>query len=350
MIVEPDLMVEADQDLALCTIVSKNYLSYACVLVDSFRQHHPTGRAFVLLVDNLEGRLPPRTEGFELIELAALEIPHLTRMCFQYSILELNTAVKPHFMRYLLTRRGVSRLFYLDPDILIFRSLSELGALLDTHSILLVPHLTAPTDSDGKAPDERGILRAGVYNLGFLGVRRDPTVLGFLEWWGRHLVEECFADPDQGLFVDQRWVDLVPGLFSGAHIVRDPGYNVAYWNLTHRQVETTSGEVSVNGRPLHFFHFSGLDVDRLGEVSKYQNRYTLDDLPAVRPLFEAYRDRLLLAGYRETSQWSYAFGQFDNGVPIPRRRPPRLLAPRRREPPLRKPVRDPNSPAASGTG
>jgi glycosyltransferase involved in cell wall biosynthesis len=310
-------MVEPDQDLALCTIISKNYLSYARVLVDSFHQHHPTGRAFVLLVDRVDGRFPGGAERFELVELAALGIPDLTRMSFQYSILELNTAVKPHFMRHLLTRRGVSRLFYLDPDILVFRSLTELAALLAAHSILLVPHLTAPTDSDGKVPDERSILRAGVYNLGFLGVRKDPTVLAFLEWWGRHLGAECFADPDRGLFVDQRWIDLVPGLFGGAHIVRDPGYDVAYWNLTHRQVETTGGEVSVNGRPLQFFHFSGLDVDRLGEVSKHQNRYTLDDLPAVRPLFEAYRDRLLSAGYRETSEWSYAFGQFDNGVPIP---------------------------------
>ena len=317
MIPGADPMAEPGQDLTLCTIVSKNYLSYAHVLVDTFHQHHPTGRAFVLLVDRLDGQPPPRTERFELIELAALGIPDLARMCFQYSVLELNTAVKPHFMRHLLTHRGVSRLFYLDPDILVCRNLNELAALLDAHSILLVPHLTATTDRDGKYPDERDILKAGAYNLGFLGVRRDPTVLAFLEWWGHHLYEECIVDPDGGLFVDQRWIDLVPGVFGGAHVVRDPGYNVAYWNLTHRRCETIGGEIFFNGRPLHFFHFSGVDVDRLDRVSRHQNRYTLDDLPHLRPLFEAYRDRLLAAGYRETSQWPYAFGQFDNGVPIP---------------------------------
>ena len=35
------------------------------------------------------------------------------------------------------------------------------------------------------------------------------------------------------MFTDQRWVDFMPSLFSH-HLLKDPGYNVAYWNLHER--------------------------------------------------------------------------------------------------------------------
>ena len=35
-----------------CTIVARNYLAQAQVLVDSFRRHHPDGTFDVLLIDD----------------------------------------------------------------------------------------------------------------------------------------------------------------------------------------------------------------------------------------------------------------------------------------------------------
>ena len=34
-----------------------------------------------------------------------------------------------------------------------------------------------------------------------------------------------------GVYTDQRWCDLVPALFDGVKVLRDPGLNVASWNL-----------------------------------------------------------------------------------------------------------------------
>ena len=51
-----------------------------------------------------------------------------------------------------------------------------------------------------------------------------------------------------GLFVDQRWCDHVPALFDKVKVVRDPGYNVASWNLSTCTVAVRKdGQVSVNG-------------------------------------------------------------------------------------------------------
>jgi glycosyltransferase involved in cell wall biosynthesis len=303
---------------AACTIVSKNYVSYARVLAESFRRLHRDAEMYVLLVDRLDGHLDPAAEPFTLVELPALGIPDLPRVSFQYGITELNTAVKPYFLRYLLRERGVGRVLYLDPDILVLRELTELFALLERHSVLLTPHLTAlDRVEDGRRPAEQHILLAGTYNLGFIGLRHDGVVERLLDWWAERLYRYSRAMPEVGVFVDQRWIDLVPGAFDGVHVVRHPGYNVAYWNLAHRDVRVEAGRVLADGLPVGFFHFSGFDFDRIERLSRHQDRFSLEDLPHLRPLFEDYRQRLAEAGYEVTRKWPYAFGSFDNGVPIP---------------------------------
>ena len=38
------------------------------------------------------------------------------------------------------------------------------------------------------------------------------------------------------MFTDQRWIDFVPSLFDH-FILKDPTYNVAYWNLHERDAD-----------------------------------------------------------------------------------------------------------------
>ena len=121
----------------------------------------------MLLVDRIDGHFEPQSETFHLTTIDALDIPDLSRFCFQYTILELNTAVKPYFLSHLLDTYGLKKLIYFDPDIVITENLSELSRLLDQHSIILTPHLTAQIADDYK-PSELDILLAGSYNLGFL--------------------------------------------------------------------------------------------------------------------------------------------------------------------------------------
>lgn len=303
--------------LAACTIISKNYVSYARVLAESFHQHHPGGRFFVLLVDRNDGHLDPEKEPFTLIEVEELgNIPDRTSFLFKYTLLEANTAVKPYFLEYLFERYGLENLVYFDPDILITGSLGELAQLVKRHSVVLTPHLTTPID-DGAHPDELAVLQAGAYNLGFLALRRSEVTERLLAWWQDRLYDRCLVSIEDGLFVDQKWMDLVPGIFKDVHILTDPGYNVAYWNLHDRKITLEGEDVRSAGRPLIFFHFSGIDPDNLQPVSKHQDRYTLGDVGEAAQLYRRYRDLVLAAGYREAKPWPYAFGSFDNGVAVP---------------------------------
>lgn len=301
---------------AICTIASKNYLAYVRALAESFRRYHPNVPVHLLLVDRPDELFDPRGEPFTTILLEDLAIPDRAAFCFQYTILELSTAVKPFLLMHLFKTRGFDKILYFDPDIRFYAPVPDLFAPLDDVSVVLIPHLTEPL-KDELRPSELDILRSGAYNLGFLGAANTPTTLRLLEWWQEKLLRYCVVNPAEGLFTDQRWMDLAPALFEGVRIIRDPGYDVAYWNLQHRRLECQAGEYRVNGEPLRFYHFSGYRPDRPQVMSKHQDRYGLHDLPGLAELFEAYRQALLKHGFEDFKNAPYAFGFFADGTPIP---------------------------------
>lgn len=114
------------------------------------------------------------------------------------------------------------------------------------------------------------------------------------------------------------------------HILRDPGYNVAYWNLATRHLarvgdrpagdgQDGEGPYSVNGRPLRFFHFSGYDLRRSQFVSKHQDRQSLAQEPLLRELFGLfgrYGELLRAAGHERACAWPYDFRLLADGTPL----------------------------------
>src|SRR3954467_2241098 len=264
----------------ICTIIASNYAPFARVLAESFREHQPESRCFVLVIDDHRGRIDPEEEPYELVTPADLDIEHFDRMAALYSVLELSTAVKPWLLRYLLNVRGCETLAYLDPDIQVFDRLDEIEARLHEHHLVVTPHLTAPMPRDGLKPSETDILIAGAYNLGFVALTPGPDTDELLDWWSERLKTDCIVAPERGFFVDQRWMDFAPGLVPSFYVLRDPGYNVAYWNLPSRQVRRDGERFTVDGRPLRFFHFSGFDPDRPDKLSKHQDRIDLAREPA----------------------------------------------------------------------
>ena len=164
----------SSEKTVVCTVISANYLARARVLMASVARHHPDWDRHVLLVDEISGRFDPRGEAFSLTEVAELGIPDARRLFFRYSILELNTAVKPPFLRWLVDERGYDRVIYLDPDIELFAPMEEVSRRLDHGALMcLTPHLVG-RNGDTRKPTELEVLRAGSYNLGFLAVARHP--------------------------------------------------------------------------------------------------------------------------------------------------------------------------------
>ncbi len=292
-----------------CTIVSNNYLGMARVFAESYKRHHPGAEVYVCFADQPDPSIHYGQMPFVPIFAAELGIPAFANFAFRYDILELNTAVKPYLLEHLRTKHGLDRIFYFDPDILVLDSVEPLERLLDDHPAVLLPHITHGLD-DGLIPPERMILLAGVYNLGFLGLRLDASTAEFLSWWQDRLYRFCVNDIHNGVFVDQSWMDLAPAFLDDVAVVRDPIYNVAYWNLAQRATARDGDRVKVDGRPIAFFHFSGIEFDNLEVISKHQNRVSLTSRPELRPLFERYRQLVREAGHPQFVGIPYGFRQF----------------------------------------
>ena len=136
----------------------------------------------------------------------------------------------------------------------------------------------------------------------------------FAEWGDAQLLRACYDDTAAGLFTDQKYVDLAPGLFDGVAILRDPGCNVASWNLSTRRVAIDAdGGIRVNEAPLRFMHFT--KINAVGDVML--DRYAGDSIEALE-IWHWYRRQVarrqpaaVPGGY-----WHYA--AFSNGLTIPR--------------------------------
>jgi hypothetical protein len=302
--------------VAACTIVSRNYAAYAKTLADSLATSNSKIDFYVLLVDIIDLDFEKSSGLKNIVWVENLGIPSFKKMSFKFDILELNTNVKPFFLKKLAGE--FDYVFYFDPDIFVFGSLENLIQKLEINTAILTPHIISPID-DNKKPSEIDFLKAGSYNLGFIGVRSCDESIRLLDWWARRCAQIGFNDTRQGLFVDQRFIDLVPSLFEGIVIERSVAYNVAYWNLHERLVayKGINGVVEVNDLDLVFFHFSGISIDQPTEprleISKYQDRSNFANRPDVKPLFDDYRALLESNRHRFFNKISYSFGCFSNG-------------------------------------
>ncbi|MEA2719950.1 MAG: hypothetical protein QOJ39_1814 [Candidatus Eremiobacteraeota bacterium] len=297
---------------AAFTIVARNYAAHARTLMASFAAVDPSVDRYVFVVDALEPI--DMDDAHVLLSPDVFDVETYAGLAYSFDVTELSTCVKPFVLRHLLAR-GYDRAFYFDPDIEIFAPIDAVRDPLDHADVVLTPHTTEPFPLDGNIPDEITLLQAGAYNLGFIGVANRPPARRFLEWWGARLERYCVSAVESGLFTDQKWIDLVPGMVERVAIVRHRGCNVAYWNLHARKVDPKQPERLASGEPIVFYHYSGFDARRPRVLSKHQTRIDLEREPGLAFLLERYADRIIANGFDEASKTPYGYAQFNNGVP-----------------------------------
>lgn len=280
---------------AVVTIAADNYLAHARVLRDSLRRFHPDLPFFLALAAEDALCLRARAEGFDVLGLAELAPPGLERMRRRYDAKALCAALKPTALRRML-ERGFAPVIFLDPDILVTSGLETVLEECSRHPLTLTPHWTTPPRGIRGLSLERRVLLAGTYNGGFIGVMPDAAAAEFLSWWESRLSEQCVCELERGIHYDQRWLDLATGFVPEFHLLRDPGCNVAYWNLEGRRVERRADRWLVDGEPLRFFHFSGFDPANPGQVTRFEPGLLASELGDAGSLFLAYGNLLRESG------------------------------------------------------
>ena len=301
-------------DVAVCTVSAKNFCAHARTLLKSIRQFHNDVDLFYFVADENAFQVQQSTDPFKVIQASDIGISTFSEMAFKYDIVEFNVALKPFIIKKMLDQ-GYRKVIYFDADIMVFHDFENIIELLSCYSIIITPHILSPIPlGNGFHNRESGFLKDGCYNLGFIAVSNTAESIKFLQWWSDRCAYECYRETETGLFVDQKWIDLVPSLFQNVYILKNVGCNMGYWNLHERKLQS---DMLVNGRePLIFFHFSGLDLEDIDQISKYQNTYSLKERGDLRDIFRIYSQSVFLNGYSEVRDSIYSYSQYNNGVPI----------------------------------
>jgi hypothetical protein len=306
--------------LAACTVVTRNHLAFARITGRSWLDHH-RGTTFTIVVVDHDGMPEPswmhrdiRIIGPDAIGVTATELRTLASI---YSASELACALKPAALEHLLD--DVDAAVYLDADIEVLDSMDDLEDLAVAHGVVLSPHTLGPIPDDHGLPSQFTMLGAGMFNGGLVAVGRDGV--DFLHWWAERLHRDAIHEPAIGLHGDQRWLDMVPSYFEH-HILRDPTYNVAYWNLHERPTSWDGETLRAGGRRARCFHYSGLMEAWPARLSRFLGdapRVELRDHPAVSRLCRNYLDQLRAAGLPADQALAYRFGAAADGTPVDRR-------------------------------
>jgi hypothetical protein len=211
------------------TSFSYSYLDRARVLAASLRRQHPDWVIWAVLTDKAspDFSVDWSAEVFDKVVTAEELFGAATdSWLFRNDIVEACTAVKGRALQRIMDQPGAEKVFYFDPDIALFNDMMEVEQLLDDEAIVLTPHQLDPDDrSETQAIRDNEItsLNYGVFNLGFVAVRNSPEGRRFADWWADRLEDWCHDRLDIGLFVDQKWCNLIPCFFDGVKVLRDPG-------------------------------------------------------------------------------------------------------------------------------
>lgn len=285
-----------------CTIITRNFLSYAKVLYRSIREydHSPL---YVLVTDITMAEAEELSENdfcvmsyHDLIkegvgsEIAAKYLKVPNKSIFRWSM-------KPVVMQYLLQHKNIDKVIFFDADICIFNSPKFLWETLDHSRFLLTPHWR--DFEPGRDPENFDILyTSGIYNAGFVGASKEG--LPILDWWAKACSYMCELNPAKGNFGDQTHLNLIPVYFEDVHIVRHLGCNVANWNMTYCERSVVEGEVRIRGDfPIVFIHFTGSTIRGIlkgkdGALMPFLKKYDmwLSEADSDLRLIESHKRRI----------------------------------------------------------
>jgi len=302
----------------ICTVTTKNHIANVRTLAKTFIKYNPEGQVYVLLADKIDGYFEPSKEPFILIRLEDLPDQNdIKKLLFYYTPFELCNALRGNLHEYIYNKTDANRWLYIDADIMVCHSFKEIFEQLNDKSILLSPHRIKPSDIKQTNPVETLLLRIGLYNSGFLGLKRSEETGKFIRWYKSRLIKFCFIDYIKGVFVDQLWLNFVPLYFRGVSFLTNPGANVGHWKLFEsRLTKKPDGTIMVDDQPLLFMHFSGWDISSPNKVSKHAVMDGKNLSSIWNELSESYRKELLDNEYESVSRYPYAFDHFKSGEVI----------------------------------
>ena len=172
---------------------------------------------------------------------------------------ELRWVSKSKLMIHLLETFGYDAVAYLDCDLFFYDDYNFLFKELEANAILLTPHWRPISPAVDKIQFHCNFTD-GLFNAGFLGANQHG--MAALEWWHEMCRLYCERSRERGLFVDQKYLDLMPLYFEKVGILRHLGCNIAEWNRKFLRRQRLNGKIVIEKKwPLVFVHFTSLTIN-----------------------------------------------------------------------------------------
>ena len=240
-----------------CTYFDRHYLARGLTLYKSLAGQLPHVDLRALCLDDETFGVLTRLAwpGLHPVPLAELEradpVFHGTKS--GRTRLEYFFTCTPAWATYALQYVAPGELLvYVDADLCFYSDptpvLDEIGAA----SVAIIPHRFPATNGDHDPPI------FGVYNVGFLAFRNDVRGRAVLADWRTSCIEWCYDTlMDRDRFADQKYLDAWPARFPGVHVVNNPAAGLAPWNWMGHTIDDTREPLTVDGRPLIFYHYHG---------------------------------------------------------------------------------------------
>ncbi|RBP26596.1 hypothetical protein DFR65_1143 [Oceanihabitans sediminis] len=292
------------------TICANNYLAHAKTLAVSFKKHHPDVTFCIAILDEPNASINYESLGADTILWIHELFPELVAgIKDTYNIAEICTVVKPKLFTHFFNN-SYNTVLYVDPDIKVFSAFTHVFDALKENEMVLTPHICSPTGETGH-PQDKDLMRTGIYNLGFLAVNNTEPIKSFIKWWDKRVQAYGFHDLKKGYFYDQIWLGYAPAFLDKVYVLRHLGYNVANWNLHERKIISSGEKYYVNDKttPVAFFHYSHYKIENFPSIAVYNQNFDLENREDIVPIFMDYKNSLLQNDYEKLKEIPYKFGK-----------------------------------------
>jgi len=318
---------------AICCVVTRDYLPGLIILYRSVLKYQRLP-LYLLVVDADSDALPElhrlihaqipdaAPEELIMVDFADLLADDLPQVRFYYDAFELATAAKAYLHFWMQHQTDIEHWLYLDTDMVCYGSLTPIFEQLRTSNFLLTPHCPNPCQNPSQ---DIQFLTAGAYNGGLLGVTRSADSAAFTLWYKQVLTHYCLNDPPLAvgdrfvqstvLFVDQRWLDLVPAYFRGVAIAAERGFNLGHWNVGQDRLYWNETQLCIGSEDVLLLHLSGFLPEASNRLSKHS---PIDWADSNTWLDIHLQQKTALETLQQEFTFSYPYANYPDGSSIPK--------------------------------
>ena len=252
------------------TLCYVHELGNAQLLGESLKKFHPEIPFTIFLADN-QNHIP--TQYIRNFNIETIDNEILRLLGAKYNWRELKDNCKPYIAQQLLQNH--SQIVYLDCSSYVFENLDVV--LKNEANILLIPQLLFAN----QYPKENEALNEGIYHAGFFMLRQSEETMRFVNWWKEKTFAKGFEQVCKGMNKDRLILELVPVLFKGVFVEKNPAINVGKWNVAERDLVQKDGRYLIKNKKLITYNFK--DSPYFDELQKQLKKYQF--LCKIKPHF-----------------------------------------------------------------